>query len=375
MHRFIAKIGKGQKTWKDLTWDEAKQAIRLLIEGQATPTQVGAFLLSMRIKIESVAELAAFTAAAREYVPPLPVSKSLSLVDLPTYAGKRDTFHASVGAAVLAAAGGAAVLMHGYDGLPDRPGTMAVLAALGIPTELNPQHVADQLDTHGFGYLDLALYHPPIARFLDLRQELGLRNLFHLVVTLLNPARAPSQVIGVSHPPYFEKTTEALKMLGCHRGLILRGVEGEPELSLAAVTKVLELRDERVIPLTLHPKDVGMSPGAFREMAGFARAQVDQEATLLRRILNNELRGGQRDWVILNAAMLLYAAGKAKSISSALPLATQTLDSGAAARTLEELTRPRDKAVPESQPPDGMARSQDTLEARPAVIPSEAVTP
>ncbi len=375
MQHFIAKIGKGQKASKDLTWDEAKQAVRLLIEGKATPTQVGAFLLAMRIKMESVAELAAFTAAAREYAPPLPVSKSLSLVDLPTYAGKRDTFHASVGAAVLAAAGGAAVLMHGYDGLPDRPGTMAVLAELGIPTELDPRQVADQLETHGFGYLDLALYHPPVARFLELRREVGLRNLFHLVVKLLNPARARSQVIGVSHPPYFEKTTEALKMLGCPRALVLRGVEGDPELSLAAITKVLELRDERVIPLTLHPKDVGMSPGTFRQMAGFARAQVDQEATLLRRILTNDVRGGQRDWVILNAAMLLYAAGKAKSISSALPLATQALDSGVAARTLEELTRPRDKAFPQSEPPDDMARSRDALKARPAVAPSEPVTP
>ncbi len=351
MQQFIAKIGKGQKTSKDLTWDEAKQATRLLIEGEATPTQVGAFLLAMRMKMESVTELAAFTAAAREYVPPLPVSQGLPLVDLPTYAGKRETFHVSVGAGILAAAGGAAVLMHGYDGVPDRPGTAAVLAKLGIPTELGPQHVAGQLETHGFAYLDVALYHPPVARFLDLRREVGLRNLFHLVAKMLNPARAQSQVIGVSHPPYFEKITEALTMLGSPRALVLRGVEGDPELSLAAVTKVLELRNERVIPLTLHPKDVGMAPGGFRDMAGFARAHLDQEALLLRRILRNEVRGGQRDWVILNGAMLLYAAGKARSISSALPLAAQTLDSGAAARTLNDLTRLPDQVSPQAGAP------------------------
>lgn len=373
MQHFIAKIGKGQKTWKSLTWDEAKQAVRLMIEGEVTPTQVGAFLLAMRIKVESVGELAAFTAATREYVPRLSVSKSLPLVDLPTYAGKRDTFHASVGAAILAAAGGAAVLMHGYDGVPDRPGTMAVLAELGIPTELNPQQVTDQLELHGFGYLDLALYHPPVARFLELRRELGLRNLFHLVVKLLNPARARSQIIGVSHPPYFEKTIEVLKMLGCPRALVLRGVEGDPELSLAAATKVLELRDDRTIPLTLHPKDVGMSSGAFREMAGFPRAQVDQEATLLRRILHKDVRGGQRDWVILNAALLLYAAGKAPSVSSAVPLATQALDSGAAARTLAALTRPPDQAAPKGEPPNDVTCAGDRLGTPFDRAPSEAV--
>ena len=337
MHEFIAKVGKGQKASKDLTWDEAKQAMRLLIEGQATPAQVGGFLLAMRIKMESVAELAAFTAAAREYVPALDIRRRLHMVDLPTYAGKQDTFHASVGAAIVAAAGGASILMHGHDGIPDRAGTAAVLAKLGIPADLDPKRVAGEVATKGFAYLDIALYHPPIARFLDLRRELGVRNFFHPVAKLLNPARAPAQVIGLTHPPYFEKTAEALRMLGCRRALVLRGVEGDPELSIAAVTKLLEVNDERVIPLALQPKDVGLPLGTFRDMAGFPRAQADQEAALIRRILHNQVRGGPRDWVTLNAAMLLYAAGKASSISAGVPLAQQTLDSGAAARKLDDL--------------------------------------
>ncbi|MBI4401366.1 MAG: anthranilate phosphoribosyltransferase [Nitrospirae bacterium] len=337
MQQFIAKIGKGQKAGKDLTWDEAKQVMRLLIEGRATPAQIGGFLLAMRIKMESVAELAAFTSAAREYVAPLAIPGPLPLVDLPTYAGKQDTFHASIGAAVVAAACGATILMHGYDEVPDRPGTAAVLAKLGIPTEHAPARVADDVALKGFAYLDIALYHPPIARFLELRRELGVRNFFHPVAKMLNPGRAPSQVIGITHPPYFEKTAEALAMLGCRRALILRGVEGDPELSIASVTKLLELREERIFPLTLQPKDFGLPSGSFREMAGFAAAQVEQEATLLRRILQNQVRGGQRDWVILNAAMLLYAAGKALSISAGVPTAQQALESGAAAHKLDEL--------------------------------------
>jgi anthranilate phosphoribosyltransferase len=334
MHRFIAKIGKGQKASKDLTWDEAKQAMRMLIEGQATPVQVGAFLLAMRMKMESISELAGFTSAVREYVAPLPVPRQLPLVDLPTYAGKQDTFHAMIAAAIVAVAGGAAVLMHGYEGTPGRVATAAVLATLGIRVDLDPKRVAEEVAAKGFAYLDIALYHPPVARFLDLRRDLGVRNFFHPVAKMLNPARARSQVVGLTHPAYFEKTAEALKMLGSQRALIVRGVEGDPELSLAAVTRLLELREERVIPLQLQPRDVGMTMGSFSAMAACA---PDQEGTLLRRILHNEVRGGQRDWVVLNAAMLLYAGGRAVSISAGVPLAKQALDSGAAAQKLAEL--------------------------------------
>lgn len=336
--QFIAKIGKGQKASKDLTWEEAKQAMRMLVEGQATPAQVGAFLLAMRVKMESITELAAFTSAAREYVPPLPVPRHLPLVDLPTYAGKQDTFHVSAGAAIVAAAAGASILMHGHEGIPERPGTVAILAKLGLPTDLPPKQAVEELTAKGLVYLDIALYHPPVARFLDLRRELGVRSLFHPVAKMLNPARAASQVIGLSHPPYFEKTAEALLMLGGKRVLIVRGSEGEPELSIASVTRLLEVRDERISPLTLTPKDCGLPPGSFQAMSGFPPGQLDQEATLLRRILHVQVRGGQRDWVVLNAAMLLYAAGKAQSITAGVPLAQQALDSGAAARKLEELS-------------------------------------
>ncbi|HXF94197.1 MAG TPA: anthranilate phosphoribosyltransferase [Nitrospiraceae bacterium] len=339
MQQFIAKIAKGPKTSKDLTWEEAKQAMKCLIEGQATPLQVGAFLVAMRMKAESVTELASFVTAARQYVAPLPVPEGLALVDLPTYAGKQDTFHASIGAAVVAAAAGAAVLMHGHEGIPQRPGTAAVLKGLGVPTELTPTQATDELVTKGFAYLDIALYHPPVARFLELRTELGLRNFFHPIARMLNPARASSQVIGLTHPPYFEKTAEALRMLGTRRALVIRGVEGDPELSLASATRVLELRDERIMPLSLQPQDIGLPPASFREMAGFPAEQREKEAELLARIVRNEVRGGPRDWVALNAAMLLYAAGKGPSISFCLPMAQRAIDSGAAARKLADLTR------------------------------------
>lgn len=338
MDQFIAKIGRGLKTSKDLTWEEAKHAMRLMVEGRATPVQVGAFLIAMRLKTESVSELAALTFAAREYAPPLPLPRHLPCVDLPVYAGKQDTFHASIGAAIVAAAEGIGVLMHGSEEMPGRVGTALVLSKLGIPVGLPPTQVAEELGSKGLAYLDIALYHPPIARLLDLQRELGLRTFVHQVARMLNPGRASAQVIGITHPPYFEKTVEVLKMLGTSRALILRGVEGEPELSIAGTTKLLDLRNDRVLPLTLQPKDVGLPLASFRAMAGFPPSQVDQEAGLLRRILQNEVRGGPHDWVVQNAAMLLYAAGRVPSISAGVPLAQQAIDSGAAAHKLAELT-------------------------------------
>lgn len=356
MRQFIAKIAKGQKTSKDLTWEEAKQAMRLLIEGAAGPEQIGGFLVAMRIKTESVTELASFTATARQYIPSIPNTAGLSIVDVPTYAGKQETFHVIVPAAIVAAAAGAVILMHGSDGPEDRRGTSPILTSLGVPVELAPSQIGSELREQGFAYLDLALYHPPVSRLLELRQELGVRNLFHPVARMLNPARAASQIIGLSHPPYFEKTVEALRMLGCRRALVLRGVEGDPELSIASVTKMLELREERITPTTFHPKDAGLALGSFREMAGFSNEQRAKEVELIMRLLHNDIQGGPKDWMLLNAAMLLYAAGKGTSIAACVPAVRQAVESGAAARKLKALTAGRRAIVTDGPPAQQGAR-------------------
>lgn len=333
MQALIAKVGKGEKGAKDLTYEEAKKAMRLLLEGEATPGQVGAFLLAMRIKSESVSELAAFTAVARTYVSPLAIPADLGLVDIPTYAGKRESWHALLPAAIVAAAAGSPILLHGYDGVPGRLSTAAVAARLGIPVDLTPKEVAARVIGTGLGYLDIALYHPPVYRMLELRKELGVRTFFQPVARLLNPSRAHASMIGISHPPYFEKIAEAMRMLGMPRALVLRGLEGEPEVSLSSVTKAMELRDDRITRMTLQPKDFGMT---FERVQELASPGLDGEAALIRKILSNDLRGGRQDWVVMNAAAILYVGGKAPSIRAAVPLATETLQSGAAMKKLLE---------------------------------------
>ena len=356
MHHLITKIGKGQRGAKDLSWGEAKQAAQDLIEGNATPYQTGAFLMAMRIKLEGVTELASFTAATRTYVAPLNVPAGLNVVDVPVYAEKHNTQHACLPAAIVAASAGATILFHGIDNPTVSSDLPRVLAQLGIPAALRGQDLAGVLQRQGFAYMDLALYHPPLAKLLALREQLGAQNTFHQVARLLNPMRAPSQVVGVAHPPYLEKIPEAVTMLGGQRLLVFQGMEGFPELSIAAPPSMRELRANRVTPFTRKPADVRLTLGSFQHMAmdsrflrqgsGQALRQESEqapqdiparEADMIRRVLQNQIRDRFRDWVVYNAAMFLYAAGRVHSIAEGVPLAQRSLESGAAAQKLADL--------------------------------------
>ena len=395
MHQLITKIGKGQRGVRDLSWDEAKQAARAMIEGTATPHQTGAFLMAMRIKLEGVTELASFTAATRSYVAPITAPAGLKAVDVPVYAEKHNTHHVCLPAAIVAASAGAAILFHGVDNPTVSSDLPRVLAQLGIPVALQGDDLTGTLQREGFAYLDLALYHPPLAGLLALREQLGAQNLFHQVARLLNPMRAHSQVVGVAHPPYLEKIPEVVNMIGGRRLLVFQGVEGFPELSMTTLTNMRELRDNRVTPLSLKPEDVRLSPAAFQHMAvapsvrpersvsevegrqgsGQAPPSPEQaspkeipilEAEMIHRTLNEQThrRPGQaqfRDWVIYNAAMFLYAGGQAPSIAEGVPLAKRALDSGAAAKKLAALAatmnppspQPFDKAQDRPSPSGG----------------------
>ena len=339
MQQFIAKVGKGHKRAKDLTWDEAKEGMRMIIESQASPGQIGAFLMAMRIKTETIAELASFTATARHYVAPLEISSPANVVDLPMYGEKHDTCHAIIASALIASAAGATILMHGTNNTAAASTVPDILSHLGIPTT----QPIEQLAQFQFGYLDLETYHPPLAKLLDLRQEFGVQNLAHQVARMLNPARASSQVIGIAHPPYLDKIIEALHMLGTSRAMVLQGVEGVPELSISTATPVRELRNDHITRLMIRPQDIGFSFGSFHAMGHSTLPQgtsiPQREANLVRQLLDNKIRGDYRTWGILNAALLLYAAGKASSIIQATPLAEQTLNSGLAREKLKALSK------------------------------------
>ena len=211
--------------------------------------------------------------------------------------------------------------------------------ALGLPIDMEPKAAAEAVARHGFAYLDIALYHPPVYRFLEMRQELGARNIFHPIARLLNPARASSQVVGLSHPPHFEKTAEVLRMLAARGRLVVSGVEGDPELSVAVSQGCWNCGMSGLLPFRLRRK-MSDCPWAHNETwPVFPSNQREKEADLLRRILHNQVPGGPCNWVLMNAALILYAAGKGATWASCVPLARRALEEGAAARKLEELTQ------------------------------------
>jgi anthranilate phosphoribosyltransferase len=360
MDHVIAKIGKGLKGAKDLTWEEAKFALNAIIEGQATPGQIGAFLMAMRIKTESIGELAALTATARRYVPPIRFPDSTHMVDLPLYGEKHNTLHIVIAASLVAGAAGAGIFMHGIENPSLGYDLPQVLQQLKLPIAQSAHEATEQASRHSWVYMDLAGYHPPLTKLLDLRREFGLQNLSHQIARLLNPAQLPSQVIGIAHPPYLNKMAEALDMLRTPRALIIQGVEGFPELSMSAPSLARELRSGHISQLAFRPEDAGFHFGPFHAMsakpspqeATTYSASPQYEAQVIIHLLDNRLRGDQRAWVILNAALFIYAAGLAPSLAKATPLAHDMLDSGKADAFYHKLVS---SAVRPSQHPDSLS--------------------
>ena len=355
MGHVIAKIGKGLKGAKDLTWEEAKFALNAIAEGHVTAGQTGAFLMAMRIKTESIGELAALTSAARRYVPTIQISDPTHMVDLPLYGEKHNTLHIVIAASLVAGAAGAGIFMHGVENPSLSYDLPQILQHLKLPIAQSALEATEQASQHSWVYMDLAGYHAPLTKLLDLRQEFGLQNLSHQISRLLNPAQLPSQVIGIAHPPYLNKMAEALDMLKTPRALIIQGVEGFPELSMSAPSSARELRSGHISQLTFRPEDAGFRFGPFQAMSAKAQPQEgvsysaspQYEAQVIIHLLENRLRGDQRAWVILNAALYVYAAGLAPSLAKATPLAHDVLDSGKAVAFYHHLVRNAARSTPQ----------------------------
>ena len=363
MDQLIAKIGKGLKGAKDLTWDEAKSALNAIIEGQATDVQVGAFLMAMRIKTESIGELGAFTATARNWAPPIQLPHPAKMVDIPLYGEKHNTIHVVVAASLVAASTGAGLFMHGVENSQVPYDLPRVLRLLKLPIARTASEAVEHASQRPWVYMDLGGYHAPLTKLLDLRREFGLQNLSHQVARLLNPARLASQVIGISHPPYLDKMVEALDMLGAKRALIIQGVEGFPELSISAPSMARELRSGHISSLIFRPDDAGFRIGQVQAMSstinGPGTGSPEHEAQLTTQVLfNRQQQSAQRAWVILNAALLIYAAGLASSLAQATPLAQNALDSGKAGAFLTALVQ--------GHPP----QAKSFVPPAPAVIPA-----
>jgi anthranilate synthase/phosphoribosyltransferase len=327
----IAKVMERQ----DLTEVEAEAAMAQIMEGQATPAQIGAFLTALRMKGESVAEIAGCARAMRRSAVPVHPSRAEAVVDTCGTGGDGSgTFNISTTAAFVVAGAGQPVAKHGNRSVSSRCGSADVLEALGVNLELTPDQVAACVDEVGIGFLFAVKLHPAMKHAIGPRRELGVRTIFNLLGPLTNPAGAPAQVMGVYDPAWTEPLAQVLGTLGSQAAFVVHGADGLDELSTTGPNRVSALRDGRVETITLDPADLGFARARTADLSG---GSAEENAVITRGILSGTLNGARRDVVVLNAAAALVAGGQSKTLREGIRQAKHSLDSGAALQTLDHL--------------------------------------
>jgi len=314
---------------RDLTEVEASAAMREIFAGEATPTQVGALLIALRMKGETVEEIAGMARAMREYA--LTVDVEGPLVDTCGTGGDGSgSFNVSTAAAFVVAGAGVRVAKHGNRGMTSNSGSADVLEALGAKIDLTPHQVAECIRETGFGFMFAQAFHPAMKYVAPVRRELGVRTVFNFLGPLTNPAGATAQLLGVARQEVAEKVIGALKLLGSHHVLVVHGHGGVDELSLSGQSMVYELIDGNSREYEVWPEDAGVSSAPPDAIKG---GTPEENAAALRSILDGE-PGPLRDVVVLNAAAALVAADQAKDIRDGAAKAAEAIDSGEANKRL-----------------------------------------
>jgi len=326
----IAEVING----RDLTLEQAEAAMGAIMEGAATPAQIGSYLTALRMKGETVAEIAGSARAMRNHVVAVPLDAAALggvLVDTCGTGGDgKHTFNISTTAAFVVAGAGVKVAKHGNRAASSQSGSADVLLALGANLDLTPEQVAHCVRTAGIGFLYAINHHPAMRHAIGPRRELGQRTIFNLLGPLTNPAGATHQLIGVYDPQLTQPLAEVLGALGSRAAAVVHGADGLDELSTTGVNRVSRLRDGRVTTLALDPAELGFARASLADLVGGAAAE---NAQITRAILSGADRGPRRDIVLLNAAAALSLADG--DWQAGLAAARAAIDSGAARRTLD----------------------------------------
>ncbi|MBI2913981.1 MAG: anthranilate phosphoribosyltransferase [Chloroflexi bacterium] len=315
---------------RDLSEEEAAGAMGEIMAGEATPAQIGALLIALRMKGETVEEIAGMARVMREHA--LRVEVDGPLVDTCGTGGDaRGTFNVSTAAAFVAAGAGARVAKHGNRAMSSACGSADVLEALGAKIDLSPEQVARCIRETGFGFMFAQSFHPAMKHAAGPRRELGVRTVFNILGPLTNPAGAKAQLLGVPRPELAPKMAAVLQRLSCSHALVVHGEDGLDELSLSGPSTVHEVRGETIRQYSVSPEELGLRRAPLEALRG---GTPEENATALRAVLGGE-RGPLRDIVVLNAAAALVVAGRASDLRDGARQAEQALDGGAASALLE----------------------------------------
>jgi len=319
---------------QSLTMDEAVVVMTEIMSGEATPAQFGAFVTALRLKGETVEEIAGLAKVMRDKASPVRVSGPT--VDTCGTGGDAfGTFNISTTAAFIVAGAGLKVAKHGNRAMTSSCGSADVLEALGVKIDLGPEGVQECLEKVGIGFMFAPAFHPAMKYAVGPRREIGIRTVFNFLGPLTNPAGAQAQVTGVSDAVFAPKMAQVLQRLGCRHALVTHGEEGLDEISIAGETKIWEVKGDSSSSYTITPEEFGFWRAGVGDIKG---GTVEENAKILRNILSGAT-GPARDVVLLNAAAGLVAGDLRPDIASGVELAREVLESGAALQKLDDFIK------------------------------------
>lgn len=329
----ISEAIKKVVTGEDLSEAEARETMKEIMEGRATPAQIAGLLTALHLKGETAAEITGFARTMRDKVTPVKTSKT-NLVDTCGTGGDgANTFNISTACALVLAGAGLPVAKHGNRSVSSKCGSADVLECLGVAVNLTPEEAGLCLDKVGIAFLFAPLLHGAMKYATGPRKEIGIRTVFNILGPLTNPAFAQSQVLGVYCADLAPVMAQVLANLGTRRSFVIHGCGGLDEVSLAGEALVCEIKGNEVKQMTLDPLEFGFARAPIAALAG---GDVKKNARMIQNILQGA-PGPQRDVVVINAALGLMAGGMARDIAAGVKLAEEVIDSGSAHKKLKQL--------------------------------------
>ncbi|TRL41918.1 anthranilate phosphoribosyltransferase [Rhizobium straminoryzae] len=324
---FIAKVANGEA----LSREDARAAFDILMSGEATPSQIGGFLMALRVRGETVEEIAGAVSTMRSKM--LPVAAPSDVIDIVGTGGDGlGTYNISTLAAIIVAGAGVRVAKHGNRALSSKSGTADALTALGVKLDIPPALISRCIEEAGIGFMFAQVHHAAMRHVGPSRVELGTRTIFNLLGPLSNPAGARRQLLGVFSPRWLQPIAEVMRDLGSESLWVVHG-QGMDEIATTGVTHVTALENGAIRSFDLTPEDFGVARATIEELKG---GDGEVNARALRAVLGGA-RNAYRDIALCNAAASLVVAGRAADVLEGMILATQSLDSGNAAAVLDRL--------------------------------------
>jgi anthranilate phosphoribosyltransferase len=323
---------------RDLSADETAEVLAEIMHGDVSETQIAGFLIALRTKGETVAEIAGLARTMRALAAHVPIERD-DLLDTAGTGGGRSSFNVSTTAALIAAGAGCAVAKHGNRSATSKSGSADLLEALGARIDLTPEGVAACIEEAGFGFMFAPAHHQATRYVIPVRRELAVRTIFNFLGPLTNPAGASRQLIGVSDPGFLATMAGALAQLGVERALLVSSEDGLDEISASAPTHVIEVNDEQLSEYVLRPQDVGVDPASHAEPAdGWGGGTPAENAAITHAIFDADpadpVRPAGEALAVINAGAAIYAAGRAQTIAEGVALARAALADGSAAGAL-----------------------------------------